>query len=84
MAQEKDRVLVIIQLSGGNDYLNCIVPYADPRYRDARPNIRIEQDNIIPLDDNFGLNPGMGVFKGIYDEGHVAIIHGVGYPTPVR
>ena len=84
MAQEKDRVLVIIQLSGGNDYLNCIVPYANPHYRDARPNIRIEQDDVIPLDDQFGLNPGMSVFKDIYDEGHVAIIHGVGYPTPVR
>ena len=84
MAQEKDRILVIIQLSGGNDYLNCIVPYSNPRYRDARPNIRIEQDNVIPLDDQFGLNPGMSVFKDIYDEGNVAIIHGVGYPTPVR
>ncbi|NQW18642.1 MAG: DUF1501 domain-containing protein [Chloroflexi bacterium] len=84
MSQKKDRVLVVVQLSGGNDYLNCIVPYADPRYQDARPNIRIEQDDVIPLDDNFGLNPGMGVFKDIYDEGNVAIIHGVGYPVPVR
>ena len=84
MGASRDRVLVVIQLSGGNDYLNCIVPYGDPRYRDYRKNIRIEEEQVIPLDNGYGLNPGMGLFKEIYDEGKVAIIHGIGYPTPVR
>lgn len=81
---KRDRVLVVIQLSGGNDYLNCIVPYEDPRYKDARPHIKITDDRVVPLDRGYGLNPGMGPIKRLYDQGKVAIIHGVGYPDPNR
>ena len=84
MEVSRQRVLVVIQLSGGNDYLNCIIPYGDPRYHDARQNIRIEEDQAIPLDNGYGVNPGMRLFKEIYDKGKVAIVHGVGYPKPVR
>ena len=84
MAGEKTRSLVVTQLSGGNDYLNCVVPYADPRYIDSRRNVRITEDKVIPLDRGYGLNPGMQPIKELYEQGKVAIIHGVGYPNPNR
>ena len=74
----KNRKLVVAQLTGGNDYLNCIVPYDDPRYIDSRPHIRIPEDKVLPLDNGYGLNPGMGPIKDLYDQGKVAIVHGVG------
>lgn len=80
----KNRKLVVVQLSGGNDYLNCIVPYSDPNYIDNRPNVRLAEDDVIPLDHGYGLNPAMGPIKDLYDQGRVAIIHGVGYPVPNR
>ena len=81
---KKERKLVVVQLSGGNDYLNCVVPYADPRYVDYRPNVRIAEDRVLPLDDKYGLNPGMQPIKELYDQGKVAVVHGVGYPEPNR
>ncbi len=80
----KNRKLVVVQLSGGNDYLNCIVPYSDPNYIDNRPNVRLTEDDVIPLDHGYGLNPAMGPIKDLHDQGQVAIIHGVGYPVPNR
>ncbi len=80
----KNRKLVVVQLSGGNDYLNCIVPYTNPNYNDNRPNVRIKEEDVIKLDDHFGFNPSMGPVKELFDEGKVAIIHGVGYPVPNR
>jgi uncharacterized protein (DUF1501 family) len=80
----KNRKLVVVQLSGGNDYLNCVVPYSDPNYIDNRPNVRLSEDDVIPLDHGYGLNPAMGPIKDLYDQGKVAIIHGVGYPVPNR
>ena len=80
----KNRKLVVIQLSGGNDYLNCVVPYSDPNYIDNRPNVRLTEDEVIPLDRGYGLNPAMGPIKDLYDQSKVAIIHGVGYPVPNR
>ena len=84
MGEAKNRKLVVVQLSGGNDYLNCVVPYTNPEYIDNRPNVRIAQDDVIPIDDQYGFNPAMGPIKDLYDEGKVAIIHGVGYPVPNR
>jgi len=81
---KREKVLVVIQLSGGNDYLNCIVPYENGHYKDARPNIKITDDQMIPLDKGYGLNPGMNPIKDLYDQGKVAIIHGIGYPVPNR
>ncbi len=79
-----EKKIVVVELSGGNDYLNCIVPYTDSRYIDNRPNVRISEDRVIPLDDGLGMNPAMGPIKDLYDEGKVAIIHGTGYPEPNR
>ncbi len=84
MSATKQRKLVVVQLSGGNDYLNCVVPYDDPRYADNRPNVRITEDRVLPLDGEHGLNPGMQPIKELYDQGKVAVVHGVGYPEPNR
>jgi uncharacterized protein (DUF1501 family) len=79
---KKDPVLVVLQLSGGNDFLNTIVPYSNPLYYDNRPNIRIPEDQVMPINDKVGWNPNMAPFKKLFDDGKVAIIQGVGYPNP--
>ena len=79
---KKDPVLVVLQLSGGNDALNTIVPYGDPLYLDNRPNVRIPIDQVLPINDRIGFNPAMAPMKRLYDEGKVAVIQGVGYPSP--
>jgi len=73
-----------LQLSGGNDALNTVIPYSDPLYFDNRPNVRIPQDQVLPLNDQIGLHPTMGPIKDLYDQGKVAIIQGIGYPNPNR
>lgn len=83
-AGDKKRALVVIQLSGANDALNTIVPYSDGLYYDFRPNIGIPPEEVIPIDDDFGFNPNMGPVKELWDQGKVAIINGIGYPTPNR
>ena len=80
----KDSVLVVVQLSGGNDGLNTIVPYGDPLYMDNRPVVRVAEDQVLPINDYIGFNPAMGPIKKLYDEGKVAIIQGIGYPNPNR
>ncbi len=80
----KDPVLVVLQLSGGNDYLNTVVPYANPLYRDYRPGVGIPEDNVLPIDDQVGFHPRLGPILDLYREGKVAIIHGVGYANSPR
>jgi uncharacterized protein (DUF1501 family) len=80
----KNRKIVMVQLSGGNDYLNCIVPFTNPKYVDNRPNVRTELGDILRLDDEYGMIPSMAPVKDLFDDGKMAIIHGVGYPTPNR
>ena len=81
---KKDPVLVVLQLSGGNDILNTLVPYTNPLYYDNRPNVRIPEDQVLPINDTLGFNPNLAPLKALYDEGKVAVIQGVGYPTPNR
>jgi len=78
-----DNVLVLIQLGGGNDGLNTVIPleYYSEYYK-ARPNIAIPQNSIIRLNDKTGLHPAMNSMRAMYDEGLVAIVQGVGYPKP--
>ena len=78
------RSLVVIQLTGGNDCLNTVIPYNDHLYYDYRPHIHHKQDDVIRLDDELGLNPKMGPIKRLWDNGNVAIINGIGYPQPNR
>jgi uncharacterized protein (DUF1501 family) len=80
----KPPVLVVLQLSGGNDYMNTVIPYNDPLYRDYRPRVAIPEEQVLPLDDAVGLHPSMGPLRAMYEQGHLAIIHGVGYPNSVR
>ena len=81
----KDPVLVVVQLTGGNDYMNSVVPYADGHYRDARNGaLCIGEDEVLKIDDQFGLHPTMAPLKELYDQGDMALIHGVGYPNSPR
>ena len=77
-------ILVVLQLSGGNDVLNTVVPYGDGLYYDFRPTTGITEDNVIPLDGRFGLHPAMGRIKDLWDQGNVAVVNGIGYPKPDR
>ncbi|MFB3119597.1 MAG: DUF1501 domain-containing protein [Stenotrophomonas maltophilia] len=81
---KKDPILVVIQLTGGNDYLNTVIPYGDPRYYENRTSVAVPQDQVLPIDDHFGFNPALAPIKDMYDQGKVALINGVGYPTPNR
>jgi uncharacterized protein (DUF1501 family) len=83
-ANTKDPVLVILQLSGGNDALNTVIPYSNPLYRDNRPKVGIPEDQVLAINDSIGFHPAMGPIKKLYDEGKVAIIQGIGYPKPSR
>ena len=77
-------VLVVVELSGGNDFMNTVVPYGSSDYYDARPNIQITEDRVLPLNDTVGLHPSAWPLKKLYDKGHVAIVQGVGYPSSSR
>ncbi|HCV27874.1 MAG TPA: hypothetical protein DGB32_06075 [Dehalococcoidia bacterium] len=76
--------MVVLQLSGGNDYMNTVVPYNDPLYRDYRPTVNVREDEVLTLDDDIGLHPTMGPIRDMYKDGNVAIIHGVGYENSPR
>jgi uncharacterized protein (DUF1501 family) len=80
----KDTVLVVVELSGGNDGLNTVIPYADDLYHKARPTLRFKKDQVMRVDDHIGLHPAMSSFRNLLDEGQVAVVQGVGYPNPDR
>jgi len=81
---KKDPVLVVLQLTGANDYLNTIVPYTNGYYRDARPRVAIPENEVLPIDDELGFNPNMAPVKQLFDDGKVAVIHGIGYENSPR
>jgi uncharacterized protein (DUF1501 family) len=83
-APGKDNILVVVEMTGGNDGLNTVIPYADDLYHKARPTLRERKDAVIRLDDHVGLHPGMQGFKSLLDSGHLAVVQGVGYPNPER
>jgi uncharacterized protein (DUF1501 family) len=76
------RILVVFEMSGGNDGLNTVVPYADDTYYRLRPNIGIRPERLRKLDDRHALNPGMAGFERLYKDGRLAIVHGCGYDQP--
>ena len=80
----KDPVIVVLQMTGGNDYLNTIIPYSNPLYRENRPVVGVPEERVLPLDDKIGFHPEMGPIKSLYDQGSVAVIHGVGYANSPR
>ena len=79
---ENERILVVVELSGGNDGLNTVVPYTNDAYYNHRPNIAIKASDVLKLDDDFGFNPGMLGFERLWNSGELAIVHGCGYDKP--
>ncbi|MCH8870370.1 MAG: DUF1501 domain-containing protein [Chloroflexi bacterium] len=80
----KPPVLVVLQLTGGNDYFNTIIPYTDGNYYDNRKSLQIPEERILKLDDKMGMHPAMGPMKDIFESGDMAIIHGIGYQNSPR
>src|SRR5437016_5862010 len=76
-----DRVLVLVQLAGGNDGLNTVFPFADGAYHDARPTLRQDQ-GVLPLNSQLGLHSNLKGLKASFDAGQLAVVQGVGYPNP--
>jgi uncharacterized protein (DUF1501 family) len=76
------RTLVLVTLYGGNDGLNTVIPYGDPAYAATRGSLAIEPSTILPLGDGFGLHPSLTHLKGLWDERHLAVVHGVGFGDP--
>ena len=83
-APGKDTILVVIELSGGNDGLNTVIPYSDDQYHKLRPTLRQTKAQVIRLDDAVGLNPGMQRLRAMWEAGQLAVVQGVGYPNPER
>jgi uncharacterized protein (DUF1501 family) len=81
-ATDDKRILVVFELSGGNDGLNTLVPYGDDAYYQARPKIGIPADELLQIDGHFGFNPGVVGFERLYKDGNMAIAHGCGYDNP--
>ena len=83
-SENKRPVLVVVQLSGGNDFMNTVIPYTSPVYYDNRPRVSIPQEQVIPFTDTLAFHPMMGPIKDLYDSGNVAIVQGIGYPDQNR
>lgn len=81
-ATHNGRILVVLELSGGNDGLNTVVPYGDDAYYKHRPTIGIPKDQVRKVDDHFGFNRGMAGFERLFKSGKMAIVHGCGYDNP--
>ena len=77
-----DRILVVVELSGGNDGLNTIVPFGDDAYYRHRPDIGIRSGDLLDLDDHYGFNPGALGLQRLWQRGDLAVVHGCGYPQP--
>src|SRR5262249_31696160 len=78
------RVLVVIQLDGGNDGINTVVPFADEGYAKYRKALRLPRDRLVKVNDRVGLHPSLGGFGKLLEAGRLAVVQGVGYPNPNR
>ena len=81
-ASVADRILVLVELKGGNDGLNTVVPFLDPAYHQLRPTIALKADEVLPLDDRTGLHPALKPLLPLWAQGQLGIVQGVGYPEP--
>jgi uncharacterized protein (DUF1501 family) len=79
-----DRIMVVLQLAGGNDGLNTVVPISNDDYYKARPRLGIDKKKALKVSDDFGFHPSATGFKKLFEDGHMAIVHAVGYPNPNR
>lgn len=78
----KDTILVVVQLTGGNDGLNTVVPYTDPNYAKLRPTLKLPTAQLKKINDTFGLHPSMGGLAGLLEDQSLCVVQGVGYPNP--
>lgn len=76
-----NNILIVVQMAGGNDGLNTVVPYTDPMYLKMRPTLAVPQSKVLTLDNRLGLHPNLAPLKKLWDSGHLAIVEGVGYPN---
>ncbi len=76
-----DRTLIVVQMAGGNDGLNTVIPFTDPLYRQVRPTLGIPDSQVLHLDTRLGFHPNLQPLKTLWDAGHLAIVEGVGYPN---
>jgi uncharacterized protein (DUF1501 family) len=83
-APGKETILVVVEMTGGNDGINTVIPYADDLYHKARPTLRRTKDQLIRLDEHVGLHSALQGMRGMWDEGRLAVVQGVGYPNPDR
>jgi uncharacterized protein (DUF1501 family) len=83
-APGKDTILVVVEMSGGNDGLNTVIPYADDLYQKARPTLRHAKGAVVRLNDQVGLHPRMTGLRPLWEQGRLAVVQGVGYPNPDR
>ncbi len=79
-----NRILLVVQLGGGNDGLNTFVPYTDPTYYRVRPALAVPESDVLTISDSLGLNPALAPFKEMFDANQLSIVQGVGYPNPNR
>jgi uncharacterized protein (DUF1501 family) len=77
-------ILVVLELSGGNDGLNTVIPHADDVYHKSRPALRVEPGKVLKLDDHVGLHPSLKDLHRLWEAGNLAVVQGVGYPDPNR
>ena len=82
--QDEQSILILIQLSGGNDSLNSFVPYSDDAYYDARGSLAINRNEVLPLTGHLGLNPAMSSLKDSWESADLAVVQGLGYANPNR
>ncbi len=82
METNPERILVVVELSGGNDGLNTVVPFRDDTYYRVRPNLGIPKSEVLPIADGFGFHPSLVGFERLYKEGLMGIVHGCGYDNP--
>ncbi|QEH40528.1 DUF1501 domain-containing protein [Chitinophaga sp. XS-30] len=84
MVPPGNKVLVVVQLSGGNDGLNTVIPYRNDIYYKLRPQLGIKRENALALNDELGIHPSLDAFKSFYDDGALGVLNSVGYPNPNR
>lgn len=84
MSPTKEPVFVVLQMSGGNDFMNTVIPYGDPLYYDFRKTVGVAEEKVLKLDNRFGLHPALAPLKPLHDQGKMAIVSGIGYPQPDR
>jgi len=82
MTARKPPILVVLQLTGGNDILNTVVPYTSALYYDNRKRVHVAAEQVLPIDDQYGFHPGLAAIKPFWDDGKMAIVNGVGYENP--